>query len=152
MQLHAAVNDAPTGAPLAAATVSSRVVPESCCFPSTPFVSFRGLHAPVSAGQSLAIVLNGTAQAQWVGAGFGGYPFGTMMDQFYEGPGGAASTPWQPITFLPGGFDGSFRALVERDVVPEPGTMMLFATGALVIARHGRWRRRRAEENGRWHV
>jgi hypothetical protein len=137
MALHAAVDGAPVGSPLATATVSSEVVPESCCVPFPPLVAFRSLHAPVTTGQSLAIVMTGSGQAQWVG-GFDG-PFPAFMDQRFDEPGGPPTTPWQTIPELPG-FNGGFRALVDPDVVPEPGTMILLGTGmvGLVGRRRGK--------------
>jgi hypothetical protein len=61
-----------------------------------------------------------------------------MMEQRFDGPGGPPSTPWQPI-FLLDGFNGGFRALVDVDVVPEPGTLILLGTGVvMVIVRRSR--------------
>jgi hypothetical protein len=137
MSLHASVDGAPVGSPLATATLSSEVVPEHSCVPFPPLVAFGSLHVPVTTGQSLAIVMTGTAQAQWVG-GFDG-PFPAFMDRRFDGPGGPPTTPWQTIPELPG-FNGGFRALVDQNVVPEPGTMILLGTGlvALVGRRRGR--------------
>jgi hypothetical protein len=95
MALHASVDGAPVGSPLATATLSSEVVPEHCCVPFPPLVAFGSLHVPVTTGQSLAIVMTGTAQAQWVG-GFDG-PFPAFMDRRFDGPGGPPTTPWQTI-------------------------------------------------------
>jgi hypothetical protein len=127
LALHRAESGVPVGPPLTARMISASIIPPSCCGSVLAYVSFRHLFAPVERGDQLALVFDGTSQAQWV--------FGDGYSDGFLSIAEANSDVWTRSFF---GGSGSFRVLGEgagTSPVPEPGTMVLLGTGILGLIR-----------------
>jgi hypothetical protein len=112
----------PVGVALGTVTVPAALVPEHCCLSDhPPFVSFAGLSTFVKAGDALALVMDGTSQAQWV-SGSGVYAHGFLAARPHD------SSEWHTLPQ-----SGSFR--VFADPIPEPGSMLMMAAGLLGLLR-----------------
>ena len=125
LSLYKAAAGIPVGPVLTTSRLGADAVPASCCSADPPFVSFELPGTSVTQGDALAFVLDGTSQAQW------SFPSGVDLDGFLSRR-AYGSLEWN----RPFDGSGSFRVFGEVDgpsPVPEPGTLLLFSTGLLVL-------------------